>query len=313
MQKGNYQQRRLENQRPTFEENDDLFSNMSKLHNKIHQNNYHQEFQQKFQNESSSSYPQSINNFDKIVKQNDTINQNKQKSEEADIIQQSQVFGPCQRFFDQSCSSRSINLQNTIDVSQTTRPFVQYYQNHQQFLNNTQVDKLERKQLQENNLSQQNSLKFGNQVELSCRANKTQFFQANQFDKYSIKELNQQKESITNNVQSITSIKYNQPQQRKNTFYQILTSKMNKQEQVDSARLEKGIFLIKNLLPNLGQKGLRIQQRVKQFVEQLQLSQPNRNNHNLNEQIYKIIDDKNIQALIVKIYFQNQFTSNYAN
>ncbi|KAL4468858.1 hypothetical protein ABPG72_008785 [Tetrahymena utriculariae] len=271
MQNTTFQQRHLENQRSLFEENDDLLSNMSKLHNKIHQNNQQQEFQQKFQNESSSSHPQSVYNLDKVVKQLDIINQNKQKSREADAYQQIQAISPCLRFFDQSCSSRSMNRQNINDLYLTSRPFAQCYQNNQKFQNNIQFSNNEIKQQQGCNFSQQNSSKFVYQEDLNSKANKVLLFQGTQFDscKYSIKEQIQQKECKTNDIQSNTN----------------------------SIRFEKGIFLIKNLLPNLGQQDFKIKQRVKQFVDQLKFFYPKRNSNSLNEQICKTIDDKSFYGI----------------
>ncbi|KAL4431828.1 hypothetical protein ABPG74_015268 [Tetrahymena malaccensis] len=278
----------------TLEENNDLLFNMSKQHNKIHLSVQHQGQLFKGQSESSMNDSQSINNLDKIVKVQKVKSIKQSKRTEANFLQQLQAFNPNQQLvFDQSYSSRSFNLQNNNELSQTNSSLVKNKQHPQLFLQTLQLSQIQANQQKLRNSQSNYNEQTPTQQNLNENGHIFQQIQDNHKDalKNNLKTL-MKNSDIIQDRKSDTSIIQNKQTKRKNFIQKMFTSNKKKQDQIHNIRFEKGIQIIKNILPIQGQENFKIKQKVKQFIEQLKLYFPNRNTDILNEDIYKLIEDK---------------------
>ncbi|KAL4468857.1 hypothetical protein ABPG72_008784 [Tetrahymena utriculariae] len=289
-----------------FEENNDLFFNMSKQHHKIHANNQHQEQLFKEQSESSMKDSQSINNVDKTMIEQKAQNQTNTMNNESHIIQQLKVFSPNQIIFDQSFSSRSFNLQNNNDLSQTNSSLVKNYKHPHLFLQTLQMSQFQANQQKLRNSQSNFNEQPSTQQNLNKNSQNFLQIQNNYKDALQNNFINLvQNNNIIEDNQSDTIIRQIKQIKRKNFIQKMFTSNKNKQDQIHNIRFEKGIQIIKNILPIQGQESFKIKQKVKQFIEQLKLYFPNRKTDILSEDIFKLIQDKSTSDIIFLLLYKN--------
>ncbi|EAR83995.2 cation channel family protein (macronuclear) [Tetrahymena thermophila SB210] len=309
---------------PTDEDNNNLAQNMIAQNSMVH-NFLNNQSQAKCLGDSSLLYPQSLNNFDKqlYMKQN-SKKQNVDLSESQQQFYQYKkasypnlIFDPRRtshfqsdiKFHRQSDylqSSRSINLESIEDFQRFNIDIANKSQYSIKMKAHSIINQ-SKYQIQSMNQAKQ----YSSKVETLCSQNKQnqdlyvknkiQAKQVNSQVNQNDKRKEKKKVIIVSkeNKTSRTSIEKQKQQNGQNLLQKFLQIRIKTEENNNSIRFDKGIQIIKRILPNKYNFRFRVEQKVKQFIEQLNLYHSNRNLKSIYSSITKIIGDKSS-------YYENQ-------
>ncbi|KAL4460150.1 hypothetical protein ABPG73_000259 [Tetrahymena malaccensis] len=313
---------------PANEENDNLAQNMIAQNSMIHKflNN---QSQAKSLGDSSLVYPQTLNNFDN----NPHLNQDS-KLQGFDLSESQQQFYQFKKLsypnmiydsrrasqlkneinfhkqLEYPSSSRSINLESIEDFQRFNMNLSsksQYSIRMKAHATNQSKVQIKSKNLAQKTLCPQNK------QHLDCYdKNKLQTVQVESQIIQNQNKRTAKRVLIADTEDKITHSSKDKYENQKdsNLFKKFLSIKIRNEDNSNSIKFEKAIQIIKRLLPNKDNFKFRIQQKVKYFIEQLNLYYSNRNLKSKYQQIVKTIGDKSSYHYENSLFGEQNSTKN---
>ncbi|KAL4468855.1 hypothetical protein ABPG72_008782 [Tetrahymena utriculariae] len=298
------------------EDSDNLAQNMNVQNFMVHKFSNNQSYA-KCIGDSSLLYPQTLSNFDKHLYMNQNsklegfdLSESQQqfyqfkKTSHPNLIYDSRRFSQFQfenKFHRQSeypSSSRSINLESIEDFQRFNIDLA----NKSQYSIKMNAHSINQRRYQTQSMTQAKQYDSKEVVIHSQNKLHQNSYDKNKLSDNQVKGLTNQndkrkaKKSVfvvgLENKTSHISIDQQKKKKDQNLLMRFLSIKIRNDENVHSIKYEKGIQIIKRLLSNKDSFRYRAQQKVKCFIEQLNLYYSNRNLKSKNQSITKIIGDK---------------------